>query len=78
VTELEKIAARNQLRAARRQALHAWLADTDSGNRWDGDDGALLRFDEWNFWSDAIKAAEQAKFEALDAEYEAAKAEEGL
>ena len=26
MTELEKIAARNQLRAVRRQALHAWLA----------------------------------------------------
>ena len=78
MTELEKIAARNQLRAVRRQALRAWLADTDSGARWDDDDGTLLRFDEWSFWSDAIKAAEQAKFEALDAEYEAAKAEEGL
>ena len=78
MTELEKIAARNQLRAVRRQALRAWLADTDSGARWDGDDGRVLRFDEWNFWSDAIKAAEQAKFDVLDAEYEAAKAEADL
>jgi hypothetical protein len=78
MTELEKIAARNQLRAVRRQALRGWLADTDSGNRWDGDPGTMLRFDEWNFWPDAIKAAEQARFEVLDAEYEAAKTEAGL
>ena len=78
MTELEKIAARNQLRAVRRQALRAWLADTDSGARWDDDDGTFLRFDEWNFWSDAIKAAEQARFDVLDAEYEAAKTREEL
>jgi hypothetical protein len=67
-----------QLRANRSHALGGWLDGGDGSPRWDGDDGRVLRFDEWNFWSDAIKAAEQAKFDVLDAEYEAAKTREGL
>lgn len=67
-----------QLRANRSHALGGWLDGGDGTPRWDGDDGKVLQLNEWNFWSDAIKAAEQAKFEALDAEYEAAKAEADL
>ena len=67
-----------QLRANRRHALSGWLDGGAGSPRWDGDDGRVLRLDEQPFWSDAIKAAEQARFEVLDAEYEAAKASEGL
>ncbi len=78
MTELEMAAARNQLRHNRRMGSLAWCSDTESGPRWDGDDGRVLKLDEWQFWSDAIKAAEQARFDVLDIEYEAAKAEADL
>ena len=67
-----------QLQANRCNALSGWMDGGDGSPRWDGDDGRALKLDEWQFWSDAIKAAEQARFDVLDAEYEAAKAEADL
>ena len=65
-----------QLRADRRHALNAWLsgATEDGSPRWDGDDGRVLRLDEYPFWPASIQTAEAGKFAELDAAYEAAKA----
>lgn len=65
-----------QLRADRRHALNGWLAGgtPDGSPRWDGDDGRVLRLDEYPFWPIEIQQAEAAKFAKLDAEYETAKA----
>jgi hypothetical protein len=76
-TELQ-LQLKLQLRANRRHALGGWMDGGDGSPRWDGDDGRVLKLDEWQFWSDAIKAAEQARFDVLDAEYESAKTREGL
>ena len=53
--------SKRQLRANRRHALNAWLAQQD------------LRLDEAPFWTAEQQAAESAKFAELDAAYEAAK-----
>lgn len=72
------ISPENQLRADRRSKLRTWLARTD-GDRWDGDDGRQLWLDEWQWWPQAAKDAEQAYFEAeLDPWYEAEKVTRGL
>ena len=52
---------KRDLRANRRPALNAWLAEND------------LLLDEYPFWSQADKDAEAAAFAKFDAEYEAAK-----
>lgn len=64
----------NQLRADRRQGMQVWCADTESLNRWTGDDGRLLMFDERVLWPQVVKDASDAKFAALDVAYEASKA----
>lgn len=61
-----------QLKENRRHKLNSWLVLRD-GSRWEGDDGRILRLDEYQFWSQNIKDAEQAYFAKIDAEYEQAK-----
>jgi hypothetical protein len=57
------------LREVRRHKLNAWLV-SKSKDRWESDDGRILRLDEFNFWPDYIKEAEQKYFKQIDAEYE--------
>jgi hypothetical protein len=62
-----------QLRANRRHALNAWLHRKDGG-RWDGDDGRILKLDEFQFWPEHIKQSERDEFNRLDSIYEVEKA----
>lgn len=66
---LEKLV---QLKEDRRHKLNAWLMLQD-GSRWPGDDKRILRLDEYAFWPQEIKDAENAYFAKIDAEYENAK-----
>ena len=66
-----------QLRANRSQLLTAWLVGGDGG-RWEGDDGRVLTLEALRFEKQAIQEAENDKFTALDADYEAAKSAHGL
>ena len=61
-----------QLKEDRRHKLNSWLVLQD-GSRWEGDDGRVLRLDEYPFWPQNIKDAELAYFAKIDAEYEQAK-----
>lgn len=71
------ISAKEQVKHDKRtHPLNAWLAGgtPDGSPRWGGDDGRVLVLAEFQFWPEHIQAAEQAKFAALDADYEVAKA----
>lgn len=59
-------------REERRYRLDVWLSGTcpELSPRWPGDDGRRLRLEEWQWWPDAIQAAEEAEFKRLDAIYE--------
>jgi len=61
-----------QLKEDRRHKLNSWLALQD-GSRWNGDDKRILRLDEYAFWPEHIKEAEQNYFKQIDAEYELSK-----
>jgi hypothetical protein len=56
-------------RETRRHKLNAWLSGKIT-SRWSNDDGRILHLDEYAFWPDHIKQAEQTFFAVIDAEYE--------
>lgn len=58
-----------QLKEDRRHKLNSWLMLQD-GSRWSGDDKRILRLDEYHFWPQEIKDAENAYFAKINAEYE--------
>ena len=55
-----------QRRANRKHALGAW-ASGGNGNRWSGDDGRVVNINGLGFEKASIQAAEQAKFDELNA-----------
>ena len=67
--ETQIIAPLAQLKEDRRHKLNSWLVLQD-GSRWVGDDRRILRLDEYVFWPQEIKDAEQKYFAKIDAEYE--------
>ncbi len=75
-------AIKSALQNNRAQALRAWLGYTCGDippshrhpPRFAGDEGTkCLKLDEYQFWNQAEKDGEQARFDELDAAYEAAK-----
>tara|TARA_Y100000310_G_scaffold105378_1_gene103843 strand:- start:20720 stop:21007 length:288 start_codon:yes stop_codon:yes gene_type:complete len=76
-----KMTPLEQLRANRQHALNAWINGSDMKDmndtrfpRFVGDDGRSYRIEEYSFWPQAWKDAEQVEFDRLDAIYEAEKA----
>ncbi len=66
------LSAESQLRENRRHKLNGWLV-SNSKDRWEGDDGRILRMDEYVFWETKIQAAQNCFFATIDAEYDLAK-----
>ena len=64
----------SQARLSRQQLIMGWCG-SQAGDRGDGDDGRALRLNEFQFWPDQIKEAEEEFFALVDAAYEVVKAE---